>query len=230
MPLSFNIGRLANIQIKVHFTFLLLLLWFLGMGLLDKDPLFEIAIQLTQLLAIFSFVVLHELGHALMARHYGISTRDITLLPIGGIAKLEGQAKTPFQEIAISFAGPMVNVVLAIMLFFLQYITPQQIAYVFENLMYFNIGLFLFNMLPAFPMDGGRIFRSALSYKFGVLSATEKAAFLGKVLAAGFVILGIKYNLMLALIGFFIWSAGSQELKALRARLWYQKMGWNPPL
>ena len=217
---SFKLGRVFGIPIKVHWLFLALLgfVMFFGGG--------PSAVVLV--LCIFVCVALHELGHSLMARHYGVRVRDITLLPIGGVARLESVVPSPRAEFWISLAGPLVNVALVGLL------VPVAIASgvgrealgwnllgsfsVFVvTLMAINILMALFNLLPAFPMDGGRVFRAVLAKRRGMLAATHIAASVGRVMAVLMGIVGVVLKRpMLILIAFFVYGAGRREEFALR--------------
>jgi Zn-dependent protease len=186
------------------------------------------AYALTVLFAVFGCVVLHELGHALAARRFGIPTRDITLYPIGGVARLERMSEKPWEEFWIAVAGPAVNVVIAGVLLgalgFARLVSPvASLPFVVElflfHLMVINVFLVLFNLLPAFPMDGGRVLRALLGLRLGHGRATEIAVNVGVVMAvlmglAGFLL----PSLGLILVAGFVFLAGQQELAAVRYR------------
>jgi Zn-dependent protease/predicted transcriptional regulator len=155
-------------------------------------------------LAIFAIIVVHELAHALVARHYGVATRDIMLLPVGGIASLERMPERPVQELAVALSGPMVNLALAAVLL------PFRGAFI-DELIYINVGLALFNLLPAFPMDGGRALRALLAMNMPAERATDIAANLGRALAVLLAVIGLFYNPMLVLIGVVVWFGATQE-------------------
>ncbi|MFC1584097.1 site-2 protease family protein [Fibrobacterota bacterium] len=220
---SWKIGSLAGVGIQVHFTFLLLAGLIFITTLITGQGLAVALAGLVFLALIFSLVVLHELGHALTARHFGIYTRDITLLPIGGVANLVGEVRRPGHEILIALAGPAVNLALAV-LFVLFWLVSSaaptdgvfSASTVLGQLVYINIALAVFNLLPAFPMDGGRVLRAVMWLRMDRLRATEIAVNIGKVVTIGMAILGVFYNPFLILIAFFIWFAGSSELNALR--------------
>jgi Zn-dependent protease len=241
MRTSWKIGTAFGIGIYVHITFLLLPLYVLfENGTQAGLPV--IGFMMALLAALFGCVVLHELGHALMARHFGIGTRDITLYPIGGVARLEGLGKRPIQELCIALAGPAVNVVIAALLFVLIPVLgltqssnggayfaeiparPLETFAIF--LLGANLLMVLFNLIPAFPMDGGRVFRALLSMNLGQLRATEIAARVGSVLAVLMFLapflpshwLPLFHSPFLAVIAVFIWFAGQQELYAVRMR------------
>ena len=177
--------------------------------------------------AVFGCVVLHELGHALMARRFGIGTRDITLLPIGGLARLHRMPERPIQELAVALAGPAVNVVIAAFLFGVLILggAAEGIfalslagASVLVNLMWANVILVLFNMLPAFPMDGGRVLRALLAMRFSYRRATELAAGLGQILAVCLGVLGMLTPgmAMLVVLAVFVFMAARAELAMVR--------------
>ena len=215
MSWSFQIARLFGIPIRLHLTFLLLLGWLALRAYTGGDP-----VLLPLAVALFACVVLHELGHSLTARRYGIPVSDITLLPIGGVARMGAMTREPIQEFWIAIAGPVVNFVLA-PLFFLLHRTfeaaPvsgdvwQSQGLFFGKLAALNLGIGLFNLLPAFPMDGGRILRSLLAMKLGHVRATKMAASLGQLLAFGMGFLGLMGNPMLIFIAFFIFIGAAEE-------------------
>jgi len=159
---------------------------------------------------------LHEFGHAMAGRHYGIRTPDITLLPIGGVARMQGGVQKPWQEFVIAVSGPAVNVVIAGVLWVALLLFPVLrhpiSSQILPNLMMINLALVIFNMIPAFPMDGGRVLRALLAMKLNYLKATKIAARTGQVLAVGFVIVGLDWNPMLIFIGLFVFTAARQEL------------------
>ena len=186
----------------------------------------EILVEIGLVMIVFVCVVLHEFGHALTAQRYGVGTRDITLLPIGGVASLERMPEDPKQEFMITVAGPLVNLVIAVLAFGLIAITGISLLLtdlfnditswnaVLSFLVMSNLGLFLFNLIPAFPMDGGRILRSLLSMRLPRERATRIAAGVGRFLALGFVAYGLLEGApFLALIGLFIFMAAGAEAK-----------------
>jgi Zn-dependent protease len=215
---AWKVGRLAGIDLYVHATFLMLLAWVAfghlagGAGAMAKG--------VGVILAVFGIVVLHELGHALVARRFGIKTRDITLLPIGGIATLERMPEKPIEELLVAIAGPAVNVALALVLFAILSLSggataPQGIGVVggpfLTKLMWINVSLAAFNLLPAFPMDGGRVLRGALALRMDYTNATEIAARIGQGMAALFAVVGFFVNPMLLFIAIFVWVGARQE-------------------
>jgi Zn-dependent protease len=171
-------------------------------------------------LLMFGAVLLHELGHALTARRYDIPTRAITLYPIGGVAEIMGSPRTPRQEIAIAVAGPAVNFVLAALFGLLTLALPATglVPMLASALAWANVGLGTFNLLPAFPMDGGRVLRAALTRRHGPLRATVIAAGLGKVAAIGLFVAGFMGNPWLLVIAPVLWFVGERELKMARVR------------
>ena len=170
MRWSFKIGRFAGIDLYVHATFFLLILWVVALHWFGSHNMNGVGSGLISVLAIFACVVLHEFGHALTARHYGITTKDITLLPIGGVSRLERLPEKPGQELAVSIAGPVVNVLIAGAIYLYLFLTdgfkPVTSLSItngpfLERLLVANLLLAGFNLLPAFPMDGGQIGRAS---------------------------------------------------------------------
>ena len=228
MRWSIKLGKIAGIQLYLHWTFLVLLglVFFYDLGGVGLPAAAQ---RLLFVLALFACIVLHELGHALAARKYGIPTRDITLLPIGGVARLERMPRDPKQELWVALAGPLVNVGIAAALFIAlvairisgtSFLASQ--AAFFRPLMWINLFLIAFNLLPAFPMDGGRVLRALLARRLEYVRATRIAARIGQVMAVLFVLAGL-YSLMpagraeghpspmLALIGVFIFFGARNE-------------------
>ena len=204
-----KLGRIAGIEVSLHWTLILLVGW-TGLSAASGGALAQIALTS----AIFASVLLHELGHSLVARQFGINTSNITLLPIGGVAALERMPRSPIQELWIAVAGPLVNVVIAAMLFvsigFLQ-VLIDDVTW-FRFLMYANIVLVVFNMLPAFPMDGGRVLRALLAMRRPYVRATQTAAKVGKFMAIGLGVLGLLTGqFMLILVAAFVMFAGAAE-------------------
>jgi Zn-dependent protease len=223
MPRSFKIGKLFGIPLYIHTTFFLLPAWLLltngGHGL--ANALF----LLLGLAGVFTCVVLHELGHALMARYFGIDTGSITLYPIGGVARLERMSEKPSEEICIALAGPAVNLAIAALLtpaavlsLLGMRLTPIIGQFVFLFLSA-NIWLLIFNLLPCFPMDGGRVLRALLAIRKGQLRATEIAVRVGLVMAVLIAALSLlTYSPMPLVVAAFVYFAGQMELMALRQR------------
>jgi Zn-dependent protease len=231
---SLRLGRAFGIPLFVHPTFLLIILWALYST--RAHGLFAVAFVVAGVLAVFGCVLLHELGHALMARYFGIRTRDITLYPIGGVARLDRMSEKPHEELCIALAGPAVNVAIAALL------TPFLIMAAFSGaipdatdlftsvdgpvsfvggfllwLWQANVFLVLFNMIPAFPMDGGRVFRAILAGMLGVVRATDIAGRVGLIVAMLLAVLGILAgNPMLVLVSLFVAFVGQQERLMVR--------------
>jgi Zn-dependent protease/predicted transcriptional regulator len=220
MGWSWRIGRIAGIDVHVHFTFLLLLAWVGIEHYTAHGDLGEAMGGLAFILALFGIVVLHELGHALTARRFGIRTRDIILLPIGGVARLERMPDDPRQELLVALAGPAVNLVLAagiyVVLALGQGLSPigeaLQVGGGFlEQLFWVNISLALFNLIPAFPMDGGRVLRALLAMRMDRVRATEVAARIGQGMALLMAFFGLFFNGMLIFIALFVWLSAAEE-------------------
>jgi Zn-dependent protease len=223
---TFKLGTAFGIDLYVHWTFWLLPLFFFLQNL-SAGTAFA-ALMVAVVLTVFGCILLHELGHALAARAFGIGTRDITLMPLGGVARLEGTGSTPFQEIVIALAGPAVNVAIAFGMAAGMFVvgihpfagllsqTPTAWEFLLSQVLASNIALVVFNLVPAFPLDGGRVFRAFLEMFTDRLTATEWAAGVAKWLALGFVLLGIFGNPMLLLIAGFIYLAGQAELSMVR--------------
>jgi Zn-dependent protease/CBS domain-containing protein len=216
---AFQIGTILGIPIRIHATFLLILVWF---GMASAAANRNVPSGIALVLAFFGCVLLHELGHAAMARRFGVRTREIVLYPIGGVARLES-IPGGWAELAIALAGPAVNVVLAGACAgaLVAFNAPLQVPQTFQGhqtglvqqLLGANIMLVLFNMIPAFPMDGGRVLRALLAVGLGQQRATRIAALVGQTIAGLFVIGGLfQANLLLAFIGVFVFLGASQEL------------------
>jgi Zn-dependent protease len=201
---TWNLGKIAGIPIRVHLTLVLLLAWITIGYAASGASVRATGLGVVLVLVIFSVIVVHELGHALVARHFGIATRDIMLLPVGGIASLVGMPERPIQELAVALVGPFINLVLAALLL------PFRGAFV-DQLIYINVALALFNLIPAFPMDGGRALRALLAMRMAPARATDIAAGLGRVFGVLIAVAGLFYSPMLVLIGVVVWFGASQE-------------------
>jgi Zn-dependent protease/CBS domain-containing protein len=226
MPWSWRLGTVSGIPIYVHGTFLLLIAIVLFSDWVREQNLVAAGAGVLFVLAIFGTVVLHEFGHALMARRYGIRTRDITLLPIGGVARIERMPDVPRQELWVALAGPAVNVVIAVVTYGVlatarsappdSWLTlPRDTVGRFIEI---NIWLAAFNLIPAFPMDGGRALRALLAERFDYVRATRIAASLGQGLAFLFALIGLFSNPFLLFIAFFIWMGASSEAHMTETR------------
>jgi len=218
MRWSWKIATVAGIPVRVHATFFLLLGWFFWTG--ATRSLDEAVRSVVFILAAFACVILHEFGHALTARRYGVLTRDITLLPIGGVARLDRFPRKPSQEVAIALMGPAVNVVIAAALYLIMRFSPD--TYDFSNpallersftarLFVFNVVVTGFNLIPAFPMDGGRVLRALLATRLDYVRATRIAANVGQGMAFLFGLLGLFGNPMLVFIALFVFIGAGQE-------------------
>lgn len=220
MKWQWKLGRFADIDVNIHTTFLLIVGWYGYMYWLDGRSIASVIEGVALILLLFVAVTLHEYGHALTARRYGIKTRDITLYPIGGVARLERMPDKPLQEFWVALAGPAVNLVIAAALFgwlfftntFLpvRELTLSTVPFI-ERLAIINISLVLFNLIPAFPMDGGRVLRALLAMRLEYARATRIAATVGQGMAILFGIAGIFGNPFLLMIAFFVWFGASQE-------------------
>jgi Zn-dependent protease len=224
MGWSIPLGRIAGTEVRIHLTFFLLIAWFaVSAGARGGQAAAVDAVIF--LLAVFACVLAHEFGHVLAARHFGIPTRDITLLPIGGVANIERMPERPGQELIIALAGPAVNVVIVMLLIgvFGVRLGAGQFAADVENheidlltrLAVVNVMLVLFNMIPAFPMDGGRVLRAVLGFGMDRARATRIAASIGQVMAFGLGFLGLFGNPLLLFIALFVFLAASHETYAV---------------
>lgn len=224
MGWSISLGRIAGTEVRIHLTFFLLIAWFAAVAG-SKGGQAAAVEAVVFILAVFACVLAHEFGHVLTARRFGIGTRDITLLPIGGVASIERMPEKPGQELLIALAGPAVNVVIALVLFtvFGAHLDTEKLAAGVEDqkidlvtrLALVNVMLVVFNMIPAFPMDGGRVLRALLSYRMGRAQATRIAATIGQAAAFGLGFLGLFGNPMLLFIALFVFLAASHESYAV---------------
>jgi len=227
MKWQWKIGRFAGIDVFVHATFVLLIGWVGYNYWRQYQDWTRVFMGILFILALFLCVVLHEYGHALTARKYGIKTRDITLYPIGGVARLERLPDRPIEELWVALAGPAVNVVIAALLiaylFLTNGLTPitdmsfTQGSFV-ERLVAINIYLVLFNLIPAFPMDGGRVLRALLALKLEYVQATQIAATIGQGIALLFGFIGLFTNSFLIFIALFVWIGAGQEASMVQVR------------
>jgi Zn-dependent protease/predicted transcriptional regulator len=228
MRWSWKIGRIAGIDLRVHATFLILLAWAGLASYQASGTAVGAARGVLFILALFFSVVLHELGHALTARRYGIPTQDITLLPIGGVARLAYMPKDPRQELRIAIAGPAVTLAIVAVLYVVlrllglpltraQDILTSRGSFL-SQLLWANVSLFLFNLLPAFPMDGGRVLRALLALRMDYVRATAVAAGVGKAFALLFGVIGLFYSPFLVFIALFVWLGAAGEAAEVQRR------------
>jgi len=220
MKWQWKLGNFAGIDVYIHATFLLLITWVGYSHWLENQNWGEVLSGVLFILALFACVILHEYGHALTARKYGIKTRDITIYPIGGVARLERMPEKPIEELWVALMGPAVNVVIAAGLFAYLFLTSNLVPIgeltiasgsFLERLMLVNVSLVLFNLIPAFPMDGGRVLRALLAMRMDYVRATQIAATIGQGMALLFGLVGLFGNASLLFIAFFIWIGASQE-------------------
>jgi len=225
MGSSLKIASFFGIEVRIHVTFLLFLAWIWfssyeleGSSGAVKGVLF--------ILILFACVLLHEFGHALAARAFGIRTPDITLYAIGGVARLNRIPDKPWQELIVAIAGPLVNVVIAAVLIFGIHVTAglQQVEHLespriemLAKVASLNVMLVLFNLIPAFPMDGGRVLRALLAMTMPYARATQIATRIGQGLAIVFAIFGFLGNPILIFIAMFIFVGAQQEASITRA-------------
>jgi Zn-dependent protease/CBS domain-containing protein len=227
MQWAIQIGRVGRTRVKIHLTFLLLLCWAAFAYWQEGGPVVATEGVLFVSL-IFFCVLLHEFGHILVAAKFGIRTTQVTLLPIGGVAQMERIPERPLQEIAVAIAGPAVNVAIGILLWgWLQFTGGMPEASAIEQglplslptrLLALNFWLALFNLIPAFPMDGGRILRAVLAFWTPYPRATLAAARIGQCIAIGLGFMGLFTNPMLVLIGLFIYFSAAAELNLVQFR------------
>lgn len=223
---SWRIGRVAGIPLYMHWSFLILLAYVAYGSWQTSHDVWSTIVGVLFVLALFLCVILHELGHALAARRYGVPTSDITLLPIGGIARLQRIPEHPVQELVIALAGPLVNIVIAGSLFLggipLPVMSdPQHLVHglFLPKLLELNLFLALFNLIPAFPMDGGRVLRALLAMRLEYGQATRVAASVGQFIAIGFAAYGLLHNALLLLIALFVWIGAESEAVQVQQRL-----------
>lgn len=230
---SFGIGRYLGIDLKVHWTFFLLFAFFGALGYMQTGSFLGTVLVAGLIVALFVCVVLHEYGHALVAKRLGIGVRDIILLPIGGMARLERLPEKAWDEVKIAIAGPPVNIVLAAIFYGGAYLVygaspftlpdisaageaPQNILL---YLGFINVLLAVFNLLPALPLDGGRVFRGLLATQMDRVKATNIAALTGQAFAVLFFLFGLlTFNIILALVAVFIFLAASGEAQMAQQR------------
>ncbi len=219
MKWSYPIARVSGIELKVHATFLLLLA-FVAWSYYASGGVAAALTGVTFICLLFLCVLLHEFGHAFAARRFGIRTPDITLLPIGGVARLERMPENPMQELIVAVAGPAVNVVIAVVLWLALGMPLSQDDWLdfglrrgglTEQLLRVNVMLVVFNLIPAFPMDGGRALRALLATRMEYVAATQIAANVGQAMALGFGLIGLLVNPFLIFIALFVWIGAAAE-------------------
>jgi Zn-dependent protease/CBS domain-containing protein len=228
MKWSLYIGKISGIKMYIHWTFFFFLAWIIAGNVRTGFTLEQSIYSIGFILSIFVCITLHEFGHALTAKKYGYKTRDITLLPIGGMARMEQIPENPKHELVVAIAGPVVNVVIAALIGLGLFAGGNTLTFnmavssvtgFFQNLMWVNLSLAIFNLIPAFPMDGGRILRAGLTMATGKRAwATKIASTAGKVVAVIFFIIGIFGNPVLAVIGVFIFITAHAENEMVRTK------------
>lgn len=227
MKNALSLGKIAGINVYVHWTFPLILFWIILSNLNSGFTTEQIIWSLIFILALFVCVTLHEFGHALAARRFRILTKDITLYPIGGVARLEKMPEKPQHELIVALAGPAVNFVILLLLFIYLRLTKLPtdfsiITHVTANnfllsLAIVNGWLAVFNLIPAFPMDGGRVLRALLSLWLNRVIATRIAATVGQIIAIGFVFIGFFNNPFLIFIGLLIFIGAMSEAETVKS-------------
>ncbi len=227
MKWSWRIGRVAGIDVYMHATFLVLLAYAAYSGFEHRHEWLDAVGGVLFIALFFCVVVMHELGHCLTARRFGIETHDITLLPIGGLARLSRLPEKPSQELLIALAGPAVNVVLGVVLYLVLRAPPQErlLAGVrlvggdlLVNLFYANGLMAVFNLVPAFPMDGGRVLRALLAMRMDFAKATSVAATIGQALAWGFGAIGLYHNIWWLVIAIFVFLGAEAEADFVKTK------------
>jgi Zn-dependent protease/CBS domain-containing protein len=224
MGWSINIGKIFGINFRIHVTFFLLL-FFIFISVLPQQGFQRALFAMLFICAVFACVLIHEIGHSLIARRFGKETKSIILLPIGGVATMEEMPEKPVQEIVMSIIGPFINLAIAGILYLLigrkvgitmPNLYPESATIFLSGLIGVNIMLAVFNLIPAFPMDGGRVLRGILATKMDYVNATSIAVFVGQAIALVFMFFGIFFNWWLALIGLFLYiGAGSEKHQVL---------------
>jgi Zn-dependent protease/CBS domain-containing protein len=227
MRWSWKLGKIAGIDVYVHATFFLLILWVVILHWIAGRSLQAVISGVVFILVLFACVVLHEFGHALTARRYGFPTKDITLLPIGGVSRFERMPDKPWQEFWVAIAGPLVNVAIAVVIYLVLFlsggfkpVTGLSITGgpFLERMLVANLALAVFNIIPAFPMDGGRILRALLATRMDHVRATQAAASIGQALALVFGLIGLFRDPFLLFIAFFVWIGAAHEAQSVQVK------------
>lgn len=219
MKANLNLGKYYGTEVQIHWTFFLLIAWIVFSEVLSGATIDRILFNLQFILAILICVLFHELGHMLVSKKFGITTKKMVLLPIGGISTVEKTTKSPKEEVLITLAGPMVNIVIALILFFVipvrefislnlgEYFTALN-DFSIKTFLFFlfivNVALAVFNMIPAFPLDGGRILRALLNVKFTRAKATFLATRISNVIAIVLLLIGLLFNPILVFLSLFL--------------------------
>jgi Zn-dependent protease/predicted transcriptional regulator len=224
MSWSLNVGKIFGINFRIHFTFFLLI-FFIFISVLNQFGIDRAILATLFICAVFICVLIHEIGHSLIAQRFGKKAKSITLLPIGGVATMEEMPEKPAQEIAMSVIGPFINLAIAGGLYLLigrrvgvslPGMYPETAGAFFSALIGANIMLAIFNLIPAFPMDGGRVLRGILAMKMDYVHATSVAVVVGQAIAMFFIFFGVFFNLWLSLIGMFLYiGAGSEKQQVI---------------
>lgn len=249
MRWSYRLGRFFDIDVRVHVTFLMLLAWIAMQSYDQEKSLLSMVMSVLFTVTVFTFVVMHEYGHALTARRFGVRTRGITLFPIGGVAMLESMPKRPRDQILVALAGPAVNYVLASLLAVAMYALGYDVArdlsavwnshtsmlselsMILGSLFWMNVLLGTFNLIPALPMDGGRVLSAALALRMDRLRATRIASRVAKVVAVIFIAVAFASDrTMLGVIGLFVWFTSSAELRVAEHRARTDGQGYTEVL
>ena len=230
MKWSWKVGRVGGVDLRVHASFLILLAWLALAYYREAGTVLGVARGVLFVVALFASVVLHELGHAFAGRRVGVPPRVITLLPSGGVARLDDMPDDPKQELEVALAGPAVTLVIVALLYLLlralalpthlveSAVTRGGAGAFVAQVMWVNVSLLAFNLLPAFPMDGGRVLRAGLVIRRGHVRATEIATRVGRSFALVFGIIGLLYSPFLVLIAVFVWLGAAAESGALQER------------
>jgi Zn-dependent protease len=227
MKNSLDLGKPFGIKLGIHWTFLLLIAYVVFVNLQQGYDITQILLSILFVLTLFVCVVLHEFGHALTARRFGVQTKSITLLPIGGLANIQDVPEKPKQELQMTIAGPLVNLAIALVLYIIIKLTVgfEGVEYkeiTLNNFLHLllsvNIIIAVFNLLPAFPMDGGRVFRAALNIKMSREKATRIAMRIGQGFGLLFILAGLYVNPFLVLIGLFVMGSAWFEYQQIKSQ------------